>query len=87
MSVTLAGAITVVSLAALLQHGWAYRGHFASDAMPRGAILLTLVVLAAAAVDLWALWAGPMWPFAMLAGLILQLASLWPTRPARPAHP
>lgn len=77
LSVILAVAVTLVSLAALVQHAWAYRGHFASESMPRGAMLLTLVVLAAAAVDLWALWSGPQWPPAMLLGLILQLASLW----------
>lgn len=77
MNMTLAVAVTIVSLATLAQHGWAYRGHFVSEAMPRGAILLTLIVLAVAVADLWALWWGPQWPPAMLAGLALQFASLW----------
>jgi len=77
MSVILPVIVTVVSLATLLQHGWAYRGHFASDAMPSGAIVLTLIVFAAGLADLWALWSGPRWAPAMLAGLVLQLASIW----------
>jgi protein-S-isoprenylcysteine O-methyltransferase Ste14 len=77
MSIILAAAVTIVSLAALLQHGWAYRGHFVSETMPPGALLLTLVVVAMASAELWALWTGPQWPPAMLAGLVLQLASLW----------
>jgi protein-S-isoprenylcysteine O-methyltransferase Ste14 len=77
MSDTLAAIVTIVSLATLVQHGWAYRGHFVSDRMPLGAVVLTLVVVAAGCGDLWALWSGPRWVPAMLAGLVLQLASLW----------
>lgn len=77
MTVVLAIVVTIVSLAALAQHAWAYRGHFASDTMPRGAMLLTLVVIAAAVANIWALWSGPLWAPAMFAGLVLQFASLW----------
>jgi len=77
MSIILAAIVTILSVATLLQHGWAYRGHFVSETMPRGAIVLTLVVIAVACVDLWALWAGPLWSPAMVAGLVLQLTSLW----------
>ena len=77
MTITLALVVTIVSLATLAQHAWAYRGHFVSDTMPRGAIVLTLVVVAAGVDDLWALWSGPRRVAPMLAGLLLQLASLW----------
>ena len=76
MDIVLAAIITVVSLATLLQHGWAYKGHFTSDAMPRGAVLLTIIVVAAAFTNLWALWSGPLWVPAMVVGLALQLASV-----------
>src|SRR5690242_14840909 len=45
--------------------------------MPRGAMLLTPVVVVAAGVDLWALCTCPLWAPAMLFGLALQLASTW----------
>lgn len=76
VDIVLAAIITVVSLATLLQHGWAYKGHFTSDAMPRGAVLLTIIVVAAAFTNLWALWTGPLWVPAMVIGLALQLASV-----------
>lgn len=76
MSVILAIVVTLVTLATLAQHAWAYRGHFVSDAMPRGAIVLTLIVVAAGVDELWALWTGPLSVLAMLAGLLLQSASL-----------
>jgi protein-S-isoprenylcysteine O-methyltransferase Ste14 len=76
MSVALASLVTIVSLATLAQHAWAYRGHFASEVMPPGALLLTLVVLGAAAANLWALWTGPLFVPAMLGGLAVELASI-----------
>jgi len=77
MNVILAAAVTLVSLATLAQHGWAYRGHFVSDAMPGGAIVLTLIVIVAGCDELWALWTGPRLIAAMVIGLVLQVASLW----------
>lgn len=75
MNVAFAVAVTAVTIAGLLQQGWAYRGHFASASMPRGAAVLTLVVLVVASVGLWALWTGPLWVPAMFAGIVIQLAS------------
>jgi protein-S-isoprenylcysteine O-methyltransferase Ste14 len=77
MSFTLVILVALVSLATLAQHAWAYRGHFVSDGMPPGAIVLTFIVIAAGGMDLWALWSGPRSVPALLIGLLLQLMSLW----------
>ncbi|MDR3471329.1 MAG: isoprenylcysteine carboxylmethyltransferase family protein [Devosia sp.] len=68
--------IFVVSLVVVGQHVWATRGHFVSDGMARGAMLLATLVIVSTLVFSLLLFIESQPPWAELAGLVLELASL-----------
>lgn len=70
-------AITAVSIVVVAQYTWAGKGHFSSEKMPRGALLISVVVLFTTAFFVYLTWAQSQPLLAQLAGLALQLFSWW----------
>jgi protein-S-isoprenylcysteine O-methyltransferase Ste14 len=77
MELVLDIVISVVSVIVIGQYTWAGRGHFSSERMPRGAVLISVVVLLTGCFFLYLTWAVSQPPTAQLAGLVLQLFSWW----------
>ncbi|HEV7276896.1 MAG TPA: isoprenylcysteine carboxylmethyltransferase family protein [Devosiaceae bacterium] len=67
---------TAVAIAVIAQYTWSMRGHFSSKSMPRGAVVISVVVLLSTALLLVLQWtlAQPAW--AVLLGIALELGSL-----------
>ena len=76
MELTLDVLATAVVVAVLAQYSWSMRGHFSSPGMPQGAMLITIVVLAATVLFLALQWMLPQPPLAVLVGVAVELASL-----------
>jgi protein-S-isoprenylcysteine O-methyltransferase Ste14 len=76
MNILLDIVVSLVSVAAIAQYTWSMRGHFSSDAMPRGALLLSVVVITAALLFLLLLWTGEQPLLAQVVGVLIELASL-----------
>ena len=77
MELVLDLVISAVSIAVVGQYTWAGKGHFASDKMPLGAMLISLVVLLTGVFFLYLTWAQAQPPAAQITGLALQLFSWW----------
>lgn len=75
MDVLLDLIVTLAAVAALAQYSWSMRGHFSSDGMPKGARLLSLVVLACALLLFTVLWTLPQPAWTQVLGIVLQLSS------------
>jgi protein-S-isoprenylcysteine O-methyltransferase Ste14 len=69
--------ISVVSISTLLLYARSLRTHFAASAsMPRGAVLISIVVVATAVLFLFLLWTNTQPILSKTAGLILELMGL-----------
>lgn len=75
MDVLLDLIVTAAAVAALAQYSWSMRGHFSSDGMPKGAKLLSLVVLACALLLFAIIWLLPQPAWVQILGIVLQLSS------------
>ena len=69
--------ISALSIVVIGQYTWSGRGHFHSERMPRGALLISLVVLLTAFFFLYLTWAQPQPVAAQVAGFVHQLLSWW----------
>jgi protein-S-isoprenylcysteine O-methyltransferase Ste14 len=69
--------VSAVSLIVVGQYTWAGKGHFASDKMPRGALLISVVVLITTFLFLYLTWTQSQPLPAQIAGLGIQLFSWW----------
>lgn len=100
MTLVLTILVSLVSVAIVGWHGWAGKGHFASEGLPRGSMLLGLAVIASSIVYLVLLWTDQGPPLALVVGLLIELGAamlFWramrASRAARlklafdPAHP
>lgn len=67
--------VSTLAIGALAQYSWSARGHFKSEGMPRGAKLLTLVVLACALLMFALVWGAAQPLVAQLVGIGLMAAS------------
>ncbi|MDO8360514.1 MAG: isoprenylcysteine carboxylmethyltransferase family protein, partial [Devosia sp.] len=76
MDLVLPALLTIVSLAIVAQHAWAGKGHFASSSLPRGAMLLLVAVITTSLAYVLLTWRAPAVVPAMLAALVIELASL-----------
>jgi protein-S-isoprenylcysteine O-methyltransferase Ste14 len=74
--------VTAVGLAVFSQHVWALRGHFVSKTMNPGAYVIAIAANLVLVAYLVLLWTGPQPAPAQVAGLALQLGSLWLFRAA-----
>lgn len=68
--VTLAGVVSI-GLAA-----WSGRGHFNSDKVPQGSIMITIVVLLTTILNVYLVWTIDQPDPAHIAGLLLQVAGI-----------
>lgn len=64
--------VTFAALIWLVLVAWSGRGHFQSDRMPRGSMLITLVVLATSITYFYLVWAVEQPVLASLGGLVLE---------------
>ena len=69
--------ITAVGVVVVGQYTWSGKGHFSSEKMPRGALLISAVVLVTSLTLLYLVWAQPQPLAAQLVGLGLMLFSWW----------
>lgn len=69
--------ISAVSITVIAQYTWAGKGHFSSDKLPLGAMLISLVVLTTGLFFLYLTWTGEQPLGAQVTGLALQLFSWW----------
>ena len=77
MELVIAGLITVVAIIVIGQHGWAGKAHFASEKMPPGALLISVVVVVTGLLFLYLTWGMSQPLAAQVAGLAVQLFSWW----------
>lgn len=77
MTLLLDLAVTLVSFAVVGAYTWSLRAHFSSPAMPDGAKLISLLVIATAAAYTLLIWLTAQPASLQLAGLALELASAW----------
>lgn len=68
--------VTVVSVAILVQHIWALRGHFTSETMATGARVTSAAALLTCICLLILIWSHPQPGWAQLAGILIELGSL-----------
>lgn len=71
------GLVTLLGAAIVGAYIWSVRNHFVSDKMPPGAWIISLSVSASTILMLVLTWAMPQPLFAHIAGLAIQLCSLW----------
>lgn len=76
MEVLLDAVISAVSLIVIAQYTWSMRGHFSSKSMPKGAVLISVVVLATTVIYVTLLWLGTQSWLVQLFGMVIELGSL-----------
>jgi protein-S-isoprenylcysteine O-methyltransferase Ste14 len=76
MDLTLNLLVSAIGLAVVAQYTWALRGHFSSRSVPRGTMLISLVVVATTVVFLALTWLGTQPVWAVLLGVAIQLVGL-----------
>ena len=76
IELTLDGVISLVSVTVVAQYAWSLRSHFSSPTMPLGTRLISVVVIATAAIYLFLLWYQSQPVVAQIAGLAVELAGL-----------
>lgn len=68
--------VSALSVAVVAQYTWSMNGHFSSNGVPRGAVLISAVVIVTTLMLLALLWLGPQpWP-AQVVGLLLEAGGL-----------
>ena len=77
MALLLDLAVTLVSFAVIAIYAWSLRAHFSSPAMPEGAKIITLMVISTGAAYTLLIWLSAQPAWMQVAGLALELASLW----------
>lgn len=77
MELILDGLVTLVSGAVVGAYIWSVRNHFASDVMPSGARVIAAAVTASTIIMLALTWLVSQPLPAQLAGLAIQLFSVW----------
>lgn len=76
MNLVLDLLVTLAALTSLSLAAWSGRGHFQSDRMPLGSLIITLVVAATSAIYLYLVWTAEQPPLAQLLGFLLQCAGI-----------
>ena len=77
MELVFDGLVTLVGAAIVGAYIWSVRNHFVSDKMPPGAWIISLSVSASTVLMLALTWLTPQPLFAHIAGLAIQLFSVW----------
>ncbi|GHA15929.1 hypothetical protein GCM10007989_08550 [Devosia pacifica] len=67
--------VTLVSAVIVGAYMWSVRGHFASEGMPRGALVIALIVTANTIVLLALTWLLPQPAWAQILGIAIEIAS------------
>jgi protein-S-isoprenylcysteine O-methyltransferase Ste14 len=69
--------ISALAVTVLYHHGWAGKGHFQSETMPRGAILILVVALMTGLMFLFLTWTTPQPLLAWLPGVAAMVFAWW----------
>jgi protein-S-isoprenylcysteine O-methyltransferase Ste14 len=69
--------VTMLSLGVVLAYVWSVKGHFASPKTPAGAWVISVMVSASTLLLLWLTWSNDQPAAATVAGLAIELASIW----------
>jgi len=69
--------LSLVSLSVIAQYSWSLKAHFNSPKMPTGTVVISVVVLATAAIYVTLLWIESQPALATLVGLGLEGLALW----------
>jgi protein-S-isoprenylcysteine O-methyltransferase Ste14 len=69
--------ISALAIVVLFQHSWAGKGHFKSDTMPLGAILIIVVALVTGLLLLYLTWTAPQPLLAWIPGVLAMLFGWW----------
>jgi protein-S-isoprenylcysteine O-methyltransferase Ste14 len=76
MELVLDVLVSAWGLTALVLAAWSSRGHFSSDKVPLGSILITLVVLVTVLLNIYLMWTLSQPIAAQLIGFVLQAAGI-----------
>jgi protein-S-isoprenylcysteine O-methyltransferase Ste14 len=76
MEFILKAIVSAVSVIVVAQYIWAVRAHFSSKTMPRGTVLISVVVLSTTLFFLALLWLGTQSWIVQILGLVIELAGL-----------
>lgn len=69
--------VSVVSLSVIAQYSWSLKAHFSSPRMPTGTVVISVVVLATAAIYTALLWIESQPWLASVLGLVIECLALW----------
>src|SRR6478609_4820450 len=69
--------VSGVGLSVIAQYSWSLKAHFNSPKMPTGTVVISVVVLATAAIFVTLLWIESQPRLATLAGLVLEALAIW----------
>jgi protein-S-isoprenylcysteine O-methyltransferase Ste14 len=67
--------VTLVAVAVVSQYTWSGRGHFQSDKMPLGSMVISLTVIVTSLFDLSLIWTAAQPVVAQLIGLVTMIAA------------
>jgi protein-S-isoprenylcysteine O-methyltransferase Ste14 len=68
--------VTLAGLTALALAGWSARGHFYSEKMPFGSMIIAIVILVSVALDIYLFWAEPQPLLPQLLGFLMMVAGV-----------
>jgi protein-S-isoprenylcysteine O-methyltransferase Ste14 len=68
--------VTLGGLTALALAGWSARGHFYSEKIPFGSIIISIVILVTVALDIYLVWTEPQPLLAQLVGFVMMAAGI-----------
>ena len=77
MQVFLDIVVTALSLGVVLAYVWSVRGHFSSPKTPAGAWVISTAVTSSTLLLLWLVWSNEQPAAAQIAGIALELLSVW----------
>lgn len=77
MDLVLDLVVSLVSLSVIAQYSWSLKAHFNSPKMPAGTVVISIVVLATAAIYTTLLWIESQPWLATLVGLAIEGLALW----------
>jgi protein-S-isoprenylcysteine O-methyltransferase Ste14 len=76
MGLTFDVLVTLAGVASLGLAAWSARGHFSSDKVPRGSIVISVVILLTVGFYFYLVWAHPQPVFPQLVGFVVMVAAI-----------
>ena len=77
MELVLDVLITLAGIGSLGSRAWSARGHFQSEKVPLGSMVITLVVMVSVGLNIYLIWVQSQPVVAQLVGLVVMVLAIW----------